>query len=64
MEEVNHQDEHRELGGFPRRLLEPLCPAIHRPVFIVAIGGEIEVKTEKAISDGRNTGTPLPTPPV
>jgi len=52
MEEVNHQDEHRELGGFPRRLLEPLRPTIHSPVFIVAIDGEIEIEAEEAISGG------------
>jgi len=52
MEEVDHQNKHRELGGFPRRLLEPLRLAIHRPVFIVAIDGELEVKAERVIRGG------------
>ena len=49
MKEVDHQNEHRELGGLPRGLLESLRLAIHRPVFVIAINGELDVKTEKAV---------------
>ena len=64
LKEFNHQNKQRELGGFPRRLLEPLRLIIHRPVFIVAIDGELKVKAEKAVRRGWNTDTPRPTLPL
>lgn len=56
VKKFNHQNKHRKLGGFPRRLFEPLCLVVRRPVFIIAIDGEFKIKTEKAVRGG---GTPL-----
>jgi len=54
MKEIDHQNKHCELGGFPKGLVEPLYPVIHRPVFIVAIDRKLEVKTEKGGQEKMN----------